>query len=457
MERPKLYALATLGLTLLVSLGVFALVDARGGSRLWGTLGALLAGLTLGYFTLVGRARAIAELSTAIQAMVPTATSASPPRLIWRRRDELRTLAGDFNAMAERISARQAELSEEVLRLRAVLEGMVEGVLVLGSDGRIALANPSLRQLLDSWDELEGKLPLEAFRNVEIDAVLQDARESGKPLAREVRLSRDGSRIAEVHAVSLEGGASQTVVAVFEDRTELRRLEEMRRDFVANASHELKTPITAIRGFAEILGRPGISDEDRAKQLVIIQQNADRLSLLVDDLLELSRIESGRSRHQPTQLDLCNLAGQVIEDLRPMLSARQISAEMACEGQVHAHADAFATQQILRNLIDNAAKYTDPGGHVVVRLWRDSAGAQFAVQDDGIGIKPADQARIFERFYRVDETRSRALGGTGLGLAIVKHLAQSAGGEIHVTSVHGEGSTFTVTLPTEPVEAKASD
>ena len=221
----------------------------------------------------------------------------------------------------------------------------------------------------------------------------------------------------------------------------------MRRDFVANASHELKTPVTAIRGFAEILSQPNVPEDDRQKQLGIVQQNAERLSALIEDLLELSRIEGGGGPMRTVRVDLCSLARQVLADLGPMFEARNISASVECEGAVAALADHTATEQILRNLLDNAAKYTDSGGKVQVKVWADTSGARFQVADNGIGIKPADQTRIFERFYRVDETRSRALGGTGLGLAIVKHLAQSSGGDIGVSSVHGQGTTFSVTLP----------
>lgn len=450
MRHFQLQSLARFGLALLASLALFALLETRLESRLVAGGIALLSGLALGWLGLAARVRSLAELRAAFQQLE---SAEGPPRLVWRGRNEMRSLATEFNEMAERVTLQRGALSEEVAQLRAVLEGMVEGVLVLGPDGRIALANRGLRQLLDCWDELEGKLPLEAFRNLGIDAVLQEARESNQPLAREVNLSRDGSQVAEVHAVPLNGDSPSGVVAVFEDRTELRRLEEMRRDFVANASHELKTPVTAIRGFAEILGKPNLGDEDRRKQLAIIQANADRLTHLVEDLLELSRIESGRSRYQPTDLDLGSLAAQVLEGLQPMFEARDIRAELEGGGAAVAYADPSATEQMLRNLLDNAAKYSDPGGHVKVRVSRDALGTHVAVVDDGIGIKPSDQTRIFERFYRVDETRSRALGGTGLGLAIVKHLAQSSGGDIHVTSEHGEGSTFSLTLPCGPPTA----
>jgi two-component system phosphate regulon sensor histidine kinase PhoR len=235
---------------------------------------------------------------------------------------------------------------------------------------------------------------------------------------------------------------------VFHALTEIRRLEAIRSEFVANASHELRTPITAIRGFAETLLRPGVPDEQRTQQLEIIARNAERLAWLVDDLLELSRIEGRRTPLQPSDVDAAQLARELIEDLRPMFDQRGLQAVLhAPERALEVRADRRALEQTLRNLLDNAAKYTDPGGQVRVCLEREADQVRVDVEDTGIGIAPAHHARIFERFYRVGASRSRALGGTGLGLAILKHLVRAMGGGIELESALGRGSRFRLRLP----------
>jgi two-component system phosphate regulon sensor histidine kinase PhoR len=366
-------------------------------------------------------------------------------RLRWHVRDERQQIADAVNTMAAELEGRVQELTRDREQLRAVLDGMVEGVLVTDSGGKVLLANRALRELFRVWGEVEGRLPLEVVRNADVDALVAECRDGPGTITRELELGTSPSRTIEAHAVPLEGGRG--VVAVFHDMTELRRLEAMRRDFVANASHELKTPVTAIRGFAEVLATQEISETDRRNQLDIVRRNAERLTALIDDLLELSRIESGHMELRPADLDLQQLAVQVLEDLAPMFSERQIAVRLEDSVAPLARADPDAVEQILRNLLDNAAKYTDPGGEVVVRVRGWDASIRVEVSDTGIGIAPADLTRIFERFYRVDASRSRALGGTGLGLAIVKHLVQALGGEVHVRSELGTGTTFTVSFP----------
>jgi two-component system phosphate regulon sensor histidine kinase PhoR len=235
---------------------------------------------------------------------------------------------------------------------------------------------------------------------------------------------------------------------VFHDISELARLEEVRRDFVANASHELRTPLAAIRGFAETLLDGGaLVEAERRSYLEIIDRHAQRLTHIVHDLLELSTIERGRIRLEPVELDVGELVASLIRDSGPRLRERRLEIVHEAAGRVMAWADPHALEQILGNLLDNAVKYTEPGGRIEIRVENGDPKVRVRVKDTGIGIPEEDLARIFERFYRVDKARSRALGGTGLGLAIVKHLVQSLGGEISVQSRLGEGSTFTFTLP----------
>jgi len=227
----------------------------------------------------------------------------------------------------------------------------------------------------------------------------------------------------------------------------VRRLETVRRDFVANASHEIKTPLTAIRGFAEtLLGAP-LPEENVRAYLQVILNHSERLSRLVEDLLELSRLESGTHELELVDLDVTLLARRLCEELEPRIRERGFEVNIQGTGAPHARADRRAVEQILSNLLDNALKYSEPGKRVDLRIAAAGPAVRVDVADHGAGIPEADRARIFERFYRVDRGRSREMGGTGLGLAIVKHLVQAQGGEIWVESTPGVGSTFSFTLP----------
>jgi two-component system phosphate regulon sensor histidine kinase PhoR len=253
--------------------------------------------------------------------------------------------------------------------------------------------------------------------------------------------------VLAVHAASFAIGDARGAVAVFHDMTEVRRLETVRRDFVANASHEIKTPLTAIRGFAEMLLSSDLASRDARNHLEIILRHSERLSRLIEDLLELSRLESGTFTLEPEELDLAALAAELCRELEPRLRERGISIRIEADGSPRAFADARAVRQIFQNLLDNALKYSDPDRAIEVRVRAQGDVVRVDVADHGIGIPEADRARIFERFYRVDRGRAREQGGTGLGLSIVKHLVQASGGEVWVESTPGVGSTFSFTVP----------
>jgi two-component system phosphate regulon sensor histidine kinase PhoR len=221
----------------------------------------------------------------------------------------------------------------------------------------------------------------------------------------------------------------------------------VRRDFVANASHELQTPLTAIRGFAETLVGNDLSWEEVRAQLDVIVRNSERLENLIRDMRELSRVESRRVPLQPGEVDVPKLADALLADMEPRVKERSLTASVSDRGAVIAWADRRAVDQVLSNLLDNALKYTDPGGRITVEVEAQPDAVRVSVADTGIGIPAEHRPRIFERFYRVDKARSRALGGTGLGLAIVRHLVQAMGGDVFVESEPGRGSTFRFTLP----------
>jgi signal transduction histidine kinase len=251
-------------------------------------------------------------------------------------------------------------------------------------------------------------------------------------------------RVLSVQVVSY--GDNQSLV-LSRDITRFEKLETMRREFVANVSHELRTPLASIQGFVETLQDDSLEPSQRKQYLEVVTRNAERLRALIEDLLELSTIERGRLRLEPAPLDLGPLLESMLRDWRPRLRERQLEVSLGPLPDARAFADPHAVEQVLTNLLDNAVKYTEPGGRIDIQVEPAGPKLRVRVRDTGIGIPAGDLGRIFERFYRVDKARSRALGGTGLGLAIVKHLVQGMGGDISVQSRLGEGSSFSFTLP----------
>ncbi|HEU4427373.1 MAG TPA: ATP-binding protein [Myxococcota bacterium] len=389
-----------------------------------------------------GQARRLASLRDALERASAGLPSDQPGR----------SEPGEIGALARAISAAQAALHASAMRaeaererLEAVLDGMVEGVLVTATDGGVQLANTRLRELFDAWGEVAGRRVLEVVRRADVAEALERAAGSKEPVAIEIALANDG--LLEMHARRFpERGEMQGVVAVFHDVSEIRRLENHRRDFVANVSHELRTPLTAIQGFAETL-RDESLDADRRRQFVdVISRNAERLRALIEDLLELSRIEGRTLPLALEPVDTAAVTTSLLRDLRPRLDARSLEASLRGAARP-VLADRRALEQVLQNLLDNAVKYTEPGGRIEVRLANGEGKVRVEVADTGIGIPDRDRSRVFERFYRVEKARSRDLGGTGLGLAIVKHLVQAMDGEVFLSSREGEGTTFTVVLP----------
>jgi two-component system phosphate regulon sensor histidine kinase PhoR len=371
-------------------------------------------------------------------------------RLPLRFGDEVGAIARALQRMAEQLRDRAELATREKEQLQAVLNGMVEGVLVVGPDDRIVLGNQRLREFFGIATELRDRSALEAIRHPELAELLAAAESSHEPVSGAIEVTHPAHRTLRVHAVRLAPGAGARagVVAVLHDVTELMQLEKMRRDFVANASHELRTPLAAIHGFAEtLLGSPNLTDADRRAYLEVIDRHARRLGAIVADLLDLSRIESREISFEHLPIDMDKLAETLLHDWRPRLEEKRLTASLHCERPGTAWGDAQACEQILSNLLDNAIKYTEPGGSISVRIGGDDRNVRVEVADTGVGIPERDLSRVFERFYRVDKARSRSQGGTGLGLSIVKHLVQSLGGEIQVESALGRGSTFSFTLP----------
>lgn len=441
------WVVVTLALTGVLLGDVFENAEAAEGlasALSWAGLGSLVLGLAVafGIMRIVGGT--LEELREALQQL---AEGTLRQRLPWHARDALGEIARSVQRIAEQNRGADAEVTSEKERLQAMLQGMVEGVLVLDPEGRVVLANPRLREFFGVWGEVEGRSLFELIRRDDLVTALDAAASSASPVTREFNLEGTDERFLQMHAVRFpsEGDVLGTV-AVFHDLSEVRRLERVRQEFVANVSHELKTPLTAIRGFAETLQHEGLDAAQRTHYTEVILRHSNRLSALIEDLLELSRIEGGRQLAQRIEVPVAEVARALVQDLKPRFDASGLQARVEAETEPMALADRRAVEQILLNLLDNAIKYSAPGGTVVVEVGECRGRVQLAVRDSGMGIPAEDLGRIFERFYRVDKARSRDLGGTGLGLSIVKHLAQAMGGDVEVESEEGGGSTFCVHL-----------
>jgi two-component system phosphate regulon sensor histidine kinase PhoR len=349
----------------------------------------------------------------------------------------------------EQLGARLAQLEGENERHRSVFAAMAEGVLVLEAERRVVAANEALSRLLDLKEAPEGRTLLEVVRSGRLADAVEAVLQGRGPQEEELELRRpDGAaRVLRLRAVPFRPGPDpQGAVAVLHDETSMRHLERMRRDFVASISHEFRTPLTAIRGFAETLATQEVPAEKRIEFSRIIHRHSERLGQLLDDLLTLARIEARRQPIELEPVEVGALVREILGELRPRLEAEGLAIE-ADEARVGARADRRALRHVLSNLLDNAIKYSPEGGRIHVRFTEGNGAATIEVGDTGLGIPSRDLPRVFERFYRVDPARAAEVPGSGLGLAIVKHLVEAMGGEVSVESELGRGSTFRVTLP----------
>jgi two-component system phosphate regulon sensor histidine kinase PhoR len=377
--------------------------------------------------------------------------------------DELSTLAGAVNRLAAQVETQIAAVGEERDHLRRILSSMTDGVLVTDGEGRALLTNAAFRALFDAPREVTGMRPLEITRQRTLDRLVHETLAAGQsqnaeleqdtPVRRTLALTSavlTNLPAAGVPHANGNGGAAVGCVIVARDITAFTRLSEMRRDFVANVSHELKTPLAAIRGYAETLRDGALEDHEAAPRFLgRVLEQCKRLQALLDDLLTLSRLERPGSAPERQPVDLASVARRSAETLAAAAAERRVRVEVRTigDGAPMLQADADGMERMVTNLLDNAVKYNRPGGNVVVQVGRSGDQALFEVRDSGIGIPAEALPRIFERFYRVDKGRSREEGGTGLGLAIVKHVAQLHGGRVEVDSTLGEGSRFRVYLP----------
>lgn len=397
------------------------------------------------------------RISQPMENMIKSAEKFAQGNLDHRMEDsgprETRALARAINLMAAKLKERmEAEINQRN-QTEAILTSMAEGVIALDMEDNILSINAAASRMFEGLSaDAPNKHIRESIRNVDLWDFIEASKQNQNTERRDIELHNQGERILNVHAspmLNLDGEKIGSLL-VAADVTQLRKLEKIRSDFVANVSHEIKTPLTAIKGYVETLW-DGAKEhpEELERFLTIIEKHTNRLEAIIEDLLHLSRIEreNGQRRIQLVKDSVAAAAQSAIDECMANASAKQIEIEMACADDIETLVNADLLRQAIVNLIDNAIKYSGERGKTTVAITKDAYAVNISVQDNGIGIAKKDQSRIFERFYRVDKGRSNALGGTGLGLAITKHIVQAHGGKITVNSIQGKGSEFIIALP----------
>ncbi len=381
------------------------------------------------------------------------------PRIpIWATH-ELSSLGRTLNTMARQIDERIRSTTRQRNELEAILASMVEGVIAVDWEGHIKSVNRAAATLLYIDPEQVNGQPIElVIRDVGLRDFVQQILRGAQPHESELMLPIDGPRFFHVHGAPLPGDQPPKggAVIVLHDISRIHHLERLRQDFVANVSHELKTPVTSIQGFLEAVSDMGFEDTDKVKQyLATVTRHAERLNAIIDDLLTLSRLEEDVNRRDIlfSETDLCDVVRSSVELSAIKAQEKSIHLETVDSPPVIVRVNGALLEQALVNLIDNAVKYSDSGGAVKIELRQNESQTDIVVSDQGCGIPGKHHARLFERFYVVDKGRSRKMGGTGLGLAIVKHIANVHGGTIGLQSEIGEGSIFTLCLPRQRADS----
>jgi two-component system, OmpR family, phosphate regulon sensor histidine kinase PhoR len=356
----------------------------------------------------------------------------------------------------EQLGARQHALAERVregeLNVKTVFGAMLDGLVVVDGERRVRLMNRACRDLFGVQEKGSGLLFLELIRNASVDRLVLEAVRAREPRRESIQMSRGPSegRELEVTVVPLgeDSAPPEGAVILFRDVTQLKQVEEIRREFVANVSHELRTPLSIFRGYLEtLLDDPHQPPGELLRILEIMERHSDRLNALVEDVLSLARLESPGTKLDLSEVDLAELFHSIMRDWEKQFAAAQLKSHLNFPGNLPLlNADENRLQEVIYNLLDNAVKYSQPGGLVSLRAELESDRVRISVSDQGVGIPETDLPRIFERFYRAEKGRSRELGGTGLGLSIVKHIVQLHGGTVEAQSGLGKGTTISVLL-----------
>jgi two-component system phosphate regulon sensor histidine kinase PhoR len=382
------------------------------------------------------------------------------PRLA-RRDDIYGKLAKSLERLERAHTSNLSSLHGRMEEIQAILTSMSEGVVATEITGRISIINPAAAELFNLSPGMGvGEFPYKVFPNSELGDIFHQIYVKGYSLQKEITWPGEPERTFNLRLAPIRDDINEEirgVVAVIGDVTKIRQLESMRRDFVANVSHELKTPLTSIKGFVETILDGALDDRDTAKKfLTIIYQEAERLNHLIHDLLDISKLESGQMDVKQKSIKIKPLVNAILASLENQLSDKNITLIKQFKTET-IPGDEDLLQEVIINLLDNAIKYTPADGTVRIGTDRTKEGVSFYVEDTGIGIPKESLPRLFERFYRVDKGRSRAMGGTGLGLAIVKHIIERHGGKINVTSEFGKGSRFTFVIPTASVQPEGGN
>jgi two-component system phosphate regulon sensor histidine kinase PhoR len=408
--------------------------------------GALVAVFVFGYTVLAFVSRPLTRLAEASRQLAVGDLETGIPEVRGDR--DLVRIGSALSAMARSLRLKMGELVEEKRRIDTIVETMSAGVVVFDRHARAMLANRWIRSMLEIQGNVSGRSPVEIVRQPAFETAVRQTLEGADASAIDLTTSTGRILSAKAARVSRTSGETELVVVVFHDLTEIRRVEAIRKDFVANVSHEFKTPLTSIRGYAETLlsappGDPAISREF----LGAIERNATLLSVLVEDLLVLAQLEADPPvRKQP--VDVRALISRQVDSRGQLLKSRGIRVEIECPDH-SILADPARLARAFSNLLDNAIHYNRQDGRIQITGHDTPSGFAIGIADTGFGIPSEDLPRVFERFYRVEKSRDRSAGGTGLGLAIARHAIESQGGNIAVTSTLGIGSIFTIVLPQE--------
>jgi two-component system, OmpR family, phosphate regulon sensor histidine kinase PhoR len=414
------------------------------------TLGAMAASIPLALLVSWLVSTSLARRVSAIARVAERYSAGDLTRPIYDHgNDELGTVARALDFSVQQLGGRIEELSRDRARMEAILSGMVEGVLVVDRQGHLRLVNRAAQQMLRVEPAATGRSYLEVIRHPDIAAQLTAALHGEEIGSHELTLARDPGRTLLTRAAPVTGPSGGGVL-VLHDITDLRRADQIRRDFVANVSHELRTPLTAIRGYVEALLDGPADAEGTRKFLEIIARHSTRMERLVRDLLRLARLDAKQEALETARCDIRQIFTAVTADLAPTIEDKQqkVSLHVAAEAR-HVEGDPAKLHDIVRNLVENAVNYSPEGAEVRLGAAQDNGTYTITVADSGPGIPAEDLTRVFERFYRVDKSRSRP-GGTGLGLAIVKHLVELHGGEAIAANRPEGGAMFTVRLPVAP-------
>jgi two-component system phosphate regulon sensor histidine kinase PhoR len=422
-----------------------ALSEHRGSAGIFALCWASL-GLTVVWLSWRSLSRRVIELTDLTESMPELR---GPRQRLRFNDDELGDLARAMSRMTVRLEEVVDGLSTELARREAILASMTEGVLAVNDKLQVSFCNDSFTRELATPGIVEGVPLIKVLRDPSLFQLLKRVVESGETLRQRIKMTARDERTFEVHAAPLVGHSSRGALAILHDITPAERLERAKRDFAANVSHEFRTPLATITGYAETLLNGGLEDETHRRKFVeIIQANSVRLNNIAADLITLSELEAGRPAAQPSPIPVNEVIQSAISTVEPVARLNQVNLQAGEVGEMEVLGYRIRFEQALVNLLDNAIKFNKPSGAVSVRAVRNSSDqVEISVSDSGIGIPKEDVNRIFERFYRVDKARSRQVGGTGLGLSIVRHAVEQMKGNVTVESELGKGSCFTITLP----------